>query len=457
MNYWIHYFKDCKLFFANRICRTFLLTAALIILYGSQLSGQNKIYEKDGKIETVSASDITPENIKGKKADNLGVVYTISTSKVLFLFNDVGNFLVIPSSSEMSNAKFQSMINDFFISNSPAYAVSDRIISVQGDVITCNYKSENDTSITITVDNKDNVIRKASIAVIIFKEGTHKLYQDVNSIYNILGLVQNYGNRMAKETESALAKDSHQFATTANSPNPDKHTATDSSVTDDVGKLLDPVTGLASAKILPPIDMNLNSDSIISKTKTSADSAAKNNNSYSGRDTSEKESTEVDIKEYQDKAIEKVDEFTTYVKLISGKIDDIDEINRYIDRGVKLFINEDAIIEVSRLNRAQVNNFLIRQYLERLKQLKYSSVDVKSGNFVVVQNLVKNPDGTYSGIISFEQTFTGKKGENRVYSDKTKKNMNIILKQYSTSVEGKTVTGWDVFLSDLQVVVTKGL
>jgi hypothetical protein len=457
MNYRGSYFRVCKPFFAKGIFRALFLIAASMILYGSQLSGQNKIYEKDGKIEDVSASDITPESIKGKKTDNPGTVYTVLTSKVLFIFNDVGNFLVLPSSSEMSNARFQSMINDFFISNSPAYAVSDRIISVQGEILTCNFKSENDTSVTISINNKDSVIRKASIALIIFKEGTHKLYQDVNSVYNILGLVQNHGNPLVKGPDNNLPKDSHQFATTANSPNSDKHSAADSSVTDGAGKLLDPVTGLATEKVLPPIDMNLNPDSALSRTKAIQDSAAEKNNSYSAKDSSDKESSDVDIKEYQDKAIEKVDEFTTYVKLISGKIDDIDEINRYIDRGVKLFINEDAIIEVSRLSRTQVNHFLIRQYLERLKQLKYTSVDVKSGNFVVVQNLVKNPDGTYSGIISFEQTFTGKKGENRIYSDKTKKNMNIILKQYSTSVEGKTVTGWDVFLSDLQVVVTKGL
>jgi hypothetical protein len=434
-----------------------LFTLAWAIVSSLKVSGQNKAYEKDGKVEDFSASDITPETISGKKTDNPNANYSLGTSKVLFLFNDVGNFLVIPSPSEIKSPKYQALINDYFISNSPAYAVSDRIISVQGNVITCNYRSENDTSLSFAIGNKDSTMRKASIALIIFKEGNHKLLQDINSVYNILGLVQNLGNPVDKASQNILPKDANQFATTASAPAADKHAASDSTKADGAGKLLDPVTGLATDKPLPPMKANISPDSAVAGKIMNHDSASNARPKTFAKDSSEKDGLDVDIKEYQDKAIEKVDEFTTYVKLISGKIDDIDEINKYIDRGVKLFINEDAIIEVSRLNRATVNHFLIRQYLERLKQLKYGSVDVKSGNFVVVQNLVKNPDGTYSGIISFEQTFTGKKGDNRVYSDKTKKNMNIILKQYSTSVEGKTVTGWDVFLSDLQVVVTKGL
>jgi hypothetical protein len=392
-------------------------------LFCSSVLGQNKIYEKHGKVEDISATEITAQTIKGKKPKNPSAAVTVSTSKVLFLFNDVGNFLAIPEHLDLTNTKFQGLMNDYFNSKNPAYIISDRIITIQGVVTTCNFKSENKKAVTYTVDNKDNSIPKNNVALIIYKDGSHKLYKDPKIIYSVLEFVQNNAPIVAKTDASPAAQPVAQ-PTVVNPPASNTSTAANSK---------------KQADSVPPAASTETAQKSVSAEPSQTQSA----------------SPDIDIKEYQDKAIAKVDEFSTYVKIISGKIDDADEVNKYIERAVKLFINEEAVIEVSRLSRSTVNHYIIRNYLERLKELKYTSVDVKSGDYVVVQNLKKNPDGTYSGVISFEQTFIGKKGDNRVYSDKTKKNVNIILKQYSTSVEGKIVTGWDVFLSDIQVVVTK--
>jgi hypothetical protein len=87
--------------------------------------------------------------------------------------------------------------------------------------------------------------------------------------------------------------------------------------------------------------------------------------------------------------------------------------------------------------------------------VKYGKVEIQWANIQYVSKLRKSPDGRYRGVITFEQTFTGFVEDKIVYSDKTTKNVEVVLTTYKKSVEGKSKTIWDVLLSDIRVVETK--
>ncbi|WP_020526364.1 hypothetical protein [Flexithrix dorotheae] len=159
---------------------------------------------------------------------------------------------------------------------------------------------------------------------------------------------------------------------------------------------------------------------------------------------------------FRDKALSKTKELGDYLSLISNKNTKFQKANEAIDAAVKLFLNEDAIMEVSSVNRSEVQKYKIRKYFERLKLLKYSEIKITWSNISYVSNIKKHEDGNYYGIVTLEQKFDGYNSDGQlVYSDVTKKNMTVILKTYDKYVVGKKETHWDVYLGDIGVVVTK--
>jgi len=56
--------------------------------------------------------------------------------------------------------------------------------------------------------------------------------------------------------------------------------------------------------------------------------------------------------------------------------------------------------------------------------------------------------------VSFEQTFTGYNGKEITYSDRARKNQEVMLKLYTTNKNGIQEKKWDLLLSDIGVSAT---
>jgi hypothetical protein len=97
----------------------------------------------------------------------------------------------------------------------------------------------------------------------------------------------------------------------------------------------------------------------------------------------------------------------------------------------------------------------IRKYLAKLRLLKYSKVLIEWTDISYVSNLRKAPDGNYYGVISLQQKFSGFIDNKMVYSDVTRKNIEVVLKTYKKEVEGESVELWDVFLNNIGISATR--
>lgn len=153
-------------------------------------------------------------------------------------------------------------------------------------------------------------------------------------------------------------------------------------------------------------------------------------------------------------ALEKVRDLSKYISLIGNKETPFSEANRVIDRAVELFM-EGSEMGVSTLYSDDINYYLVREYLERLMRLNYNKVDIEWYKIEYVSDLERQPDGTYVGVITVFQKFSGYDKEGGlVYQDVTKKDITVYVKRKETQIAGKLIGFWDVLLGDIRVKET---
>ncbi|MCD4732013.1 MAG: hypothetical protein K8R74_15510 [Bacteroidales bacterium] len=153
-------------------------------------------------------------------------------------------------------------------------------------------------------------------------------------------------------------------------------------------------------------------------------------------------------------ALEKVRDLSKYISLIGDKGTEFSEANRVIDRAEELFM-EGSEVGVSSIYREEVNYYSVRKYLERLMRLNYSKVDIEWYKIEYVSDLERQPDGTYVGIITVFQKFSGYDKEGGlVYQDVTKKDITVYVKRKETQIAGRLIGFWDVLLGDIRVKET---
>ena len=153
-------------------------------------------------------------------------------------------------------------------------------------------------------------------------------------------------------------------------------------------------------------------------------------------------------------ALEKVRDLSKYVSIIGDKKTPWSEANRVIDRAEELFMTGSEI-GVSSLNRKEINYYGVRQYFERLMRLNYNKVEIEWYNIEYVSDLQRQPDGTYVGVITIFQKFSGYDKEgNLIYKDTTKKDITVYVKRKETQIGGRLIGFWDVLLGDIRVKET---
>jgi hypothetical protein len=237
----------------------------------------------------------------------------------------------------------------------------------------------------------------SDIVVVIYANGSHKLFASPDMVYRVLSEVQQSYNDLAYST-----------------PPP-------------------------SEIIAPPPSSGGNA---------SAPDALQ---ALAQEDTSTLVLTEEEKDEYSQKAIQKAKDFGDYLSEICNKSTDLEEINSIIGRALSLFIDDNRIIAVSSLNGA-VHSNKIRLYLHHLTLLHYDKVVIQWYDVQFVNKFRKGTDGNYYGEIEFEQKFIGLTKENvKVFGDVVRKKVEVELKLYPKVEEGRSVLKWDVLLGDIGV------
>lgn len=153
-------------------------------------------------------------------------------------------------------------------------------------------------------------------------------------------------------------------------------------------------------------------------------------------------------------ALEKVKDLSRYISIIGNKNTPWSEANRVIERAAELFM-PNSQMGVSSLNTGEIKYYGVREYFNRLMRLNYDRVEIEWYNIEYVSDLVRQPDGTYVGVITIFQRFQGYDMERGlVYQDVTKKDITVYVKRKETQIGGKLIGFWDVLLGDIRVKET---
>ena len=153
-------------------------------------------------------------------------------------------------------------------------------------------------------------------------------------------------------------------------------------------------------------------------------------------------------------ALEKVRDLSKYISLIGDKKTPWSDAQRVIERATELFM-ENSEIGVSSLGKQDVNYYKVREYFDRLMQLNYDKVTIDWYKIQYVSDLVRQPDGTYVGVITIYQRFQAyDKEKGLIYEDTTKKDITVYVKRKETQIGGRLRGVWDVMLGDIRVKET---
>lgn len=158
--------------------------------------------------------------------------------------------------------------------------------------------------------------------------------------------------------------------------------------------------------------------------------------------------------ELNQRVTEKTAELTRCFELLAQKKDP--NYQATTKRAMQLFNNDNTrLVSVTGPRYPKPAIKPVRQYLNNLAKLQYEKVNITWQNAQYVTNFIKQPNGTYSAVVAFEQEFTGiQSGEaNYIYRDVTQKHIEVTVKVWNkTNADGViTKSYFEVFLGNIGV------
>jgi len=210
----------------------------------------------------------------------------------------------------------------------------------------------------------------------------------------------------------------------------------------DIGKTADML------KILLPVIALFISLEVSAQTKTAV-------SSKEAKIVDEINLSDQDIEVFKDQTRQKVDEFQQYIITLGSKEEPAEKRNMAEKEAIKLFY-KGAQMEISMLmpdGSTQKVNRPMETYLARLKSLPYTRVVIRFYDIAYIREFTKGPDGKYYSTATIIQEFTGFNEDNIIYTDVTKKDIEIII----DLVEDKFFNEkrWKIFLGDIKASETK--
>lgn len=165
--------------------------------------------------------------------------------------------------------------------------------------------------------------------------------------------------------------------------------------------------------------------------------------------------SDADIDVFKEQTKQKVEEFQQHIVTIGSKDQPAEKRNMAEKEALKLFF-KGAEMQISVINpdgTVALQSRTMEKYLARLKSLPFTAVVIKFYDLVYISSFTKGPDGRYYSSATVIQEFTGFTGDNIVYKDVTKKEIEIVI----DLVEDKFFNEkkWKVFLGNIKATETK--
>lgn len=158
-----------------------------------------------------------------------------------------------------------------------------------------------------------------------------------------------------------------------------------------------------------------------------------------------------ELEAFKTTALQKTEDLGNYISTITDKAVPDDIKDNAVELAIALFMSEENIVEVSSKYKNDYTQYPIRAYLNKIRFLNYSRIEIEWYDIHYISNLRQAPDGSYHGVITIFQKFTGFRGDMPKYSDVTQKNIEVEVRRIET-IRGKR---WDALLGNISVEETE--
>lgn len=393
------------------------------------------IYFANGdRFKNAQLVSVTADKVKFtvKRGDIL-TNYTYGRDNVLMAFTQEGNFLIIKDISSDYNQADQQL-KDFLMAPARTAPTDLLVRRVPLEVLRglISYESDDVVNYQPTTGGAAS-INKNELLMIFYRDGKHQILTDPNEIAPILTELRPQllaPNVVPPAPVPVVATPEPVAATPAPTTTRPAKTASNRTARPAATPPAAPVPTPAAKPEPVPV-------------AASAPAPA------SGAKVSLNESEYIT---YRAKAMQRVDEFVSYINIITDKTLSGDDKDRAIDEAVRLFMPGATVAVTSASKPSPPRTLDVRTYLTRLKLLPYTYTKVNWSDVQYVKELTQAPDGNYYGIITGQQTFTGYgKADAVTYSDVTQKNVRVKLQPYQKMIEGQAETNWQVLLGNVGV------
>jgi len=174
------------------------------------------------------------------------------------------------------------------------------------------------------------------------------------------------------------------------------------------------------------------------------------------QDVSEEDKlTPEQLEAFKKEASKKINALSNYISIISDKSIDQPIRQKSIELAVKLFLDKNQLVQVSSKNRDAIRSFKIGEYLNRLRVLPYSRVEIEWYDITYVSDFRYGSDGKYYAVATVFQKFRGYSSEGQlIYEDITQKDIEITVGKQVKKVGDQEYKEWDVLLRQISVLET---
>ena len=162
-----------------------------------------------------------------------------------------------------------------------------------------------------------------------------------------------------------------------------------------------------------------------------------------------------ELEAFKKEASKKINALSNYISIIAYKSIYQAIRQKSIELAVKLFVDRNQLVQVSSTNRDVVRSFKIGEYLNRLRVLPYSRVEIEWYDITYVSDYKYGSDGKYYAVATVFQKFRGYSAEGQlIYEDITQKDIEISVGKQVKKVGDKEYKEWDVLLRQISVLET---
>ena len=159
---------------------------------------------------------------------------------------------------------------------------------------------------------------------------------------------------------------------------------------------------------------------------------------------------------FKTEASRKISALSNYIEIIADKSVDQSIRQKSIELAVKLFEDKNQLVQVSSATNEEVRSYKIGEYLNRLRVLPYSRVDIEWYDLAYVSDYVLGSDGKYYAVATIFQKFRGYSAEGQlIYEDVTQKNIEISLGKQTRRIGDQEYKEWDLLLRQISVLETR--